>query len=327
MIYLWLFFFACLIGGIITVIIGFNNFGNPFKSKNWFFIGGISFLAPMVITLIILSAYISPGLFIPEILLLFVLLFGRFGVIDDGVSRNTSLVCAIILFIQLLILMFFFTMMMVMMDPSRGADYDKKFNDFGYKEVAGQIAISAYWGHDKNVEFPSAIDGKSVTSINNSAFSNNNFVTSITIPDSVTSLGDRAFNGCGKLKSIWVSRENPVYSSDEGMLYNKEKTTLITCPVGKTGTVALPDGVTSIDEGAFANSSLTSITIPEGVTSIDNSVFSYCTSLTSITIPDSVTSIGVVAFLYCDNLVIHCSENSYAHRYAVENEIEFVLDE
>ena len=96
----------------------------------------------------------------------------------------------------------------------------------------------------------------SVTSIGAGAFGGCENLTSITIPDSVTSIGDDAFSYCYSLKSITI-----------------------------------PDGVTSIGDRAFASSSLTSITIPDSVTSIGDSAFYDC-SLTSITIPDSVTRIG-----------------------------------
>ena len=93
-------------------------------------------------------------------------------------------------------------------------------------------------------------------------------LTSITIPDSVTSIGDSAFSDCYSLTSITI-----------------------------------PDSVTSIGDSAFFScSNLTSIIIPDSVTSIRNDAFYRCYSLTSVTIPDSVTSIGRYAFSSCDSL-------------------------
>ncbi len=143
----------------------------------------------------------------------------------------------------------------------------------------------------------------SVTSIGYSAFSNCRSLTSITIPDSVTSIGSSAFSNCSSLTSITVAENNANYSSQDGILYNKEKTEFILIPLAISG-AAIPDSVTSIDYGAFRNcSSLTSITIPDSVTSIGKYAFSNCDSLTSITIPDSVTSIGDEAFYKCYSLV------------------------
>ena len=123
-------------------------------------------------------------------------------------------------------------------------------------------------------------------------------LTSITIPASVTSIGDRAFGECTSLTSITVNSGNQNYASEGGILYNKAKTTLIAYP-SASGNVMLPSGLTEIVEWAFSwCTSLTSITIPAGVTSIGEDAFYYCSSLTSITIPNSITSIGDGAFRY-----------------------------
>ena len=145
---------------------------------------------------------------------------------------------------------------------------------------------------------------KGVTSIGYWAFSDCSSLTSITIPEGVTSIGNWAFYGCTSLTGIWVGKCNPNYSNDEkGVLYNKEKTRLIQCPGGLSGTYAIPDSVTSIGDYAFYGcSSLTSIIIPDSVTSIGNRAFMDCTSLTSVTIPDGVTSIGGRAFEDCTSL-------------------------
>ena len=125
----------------------------------------------------------------------------------------------------------------------------------------------------------------------------------MTIPDSVTSIGDGAFAPCTSLTGIWVAEGSSHYASDAfGVLFNKDKTTLVQCP-GAFAAYAIPDSVTSIGVQAFWGcTSLTSVTIPNGVTSIGALAFSNCKSLTSVTIPDSVTSIGEWAFSGCDNL-------------------------
>ncbi len=144
----------------------------------------------------------------------------------------------------------------------------------------------------------------SVTSIGSEAFRDCTSLTSIEIPDSVTSIGYFAFYNCISLTSINVDEDNTVYSSLDGNLYNKNKTTLIQYAIGKQATsFTIPNSVTSIGNGAFQYcKSLTSIEIPNSVTSIGDRAFSDCNSLTSIEIPNTVTSIGNYAFRNCISL-------------------------
>ena len=225
------------------------------------------------------------------------------------------------------------------------------YGDFQYSVLSdGTVEITDYNGSAKKVEIPAEIDGKSVTSIGNRAFNGCTSLTSITIPNSVTEIGSGAFSSCTSLTSIkipdsvmqigdyvfvgctnlieiQVETDNKFYSSDKGVLFNKNKTEIICYPAGIKDTIYLiPSSVTSIGKRAFQNcsnlinikipdrvsyigsiafadcTSLTSITIPNSVTSLGNSAFSGCASLTSITIPDSVTSISGGAFGNCTSL-------------------------
>ncbi|GHV32317.1 hypothetical protein AGMMS4952_22470 [Spirochaetia bacterium] len=141
--------------------------------------------------------------------------------------------------------------------------------------------------------------GNGVTSIGYQAFFYCSSLTSVTIPNSVTSIDQSAFSNCSSLTSFTVDVGNTYFSSQDGVLFNANKTTLITYPEGKSGTYyTIPNSVTSIGKGAFQLSGLTSVIIPDSVTSIEESAFVTCSSLTSITIPDSVISIGAFAFQF-----------------------------
>ena len=166
----------------------------------------------------------------------------------------------------------------------------------------GSYAFSGCTGLT-NVTIPN-----SVTTIGGYAFYVCTGLTSVTIGNSVTSIGSYAFRGCKELKEFIVLEQNQNYSSNEGVLFNKEKTTIVQYPESKQGSYAIPNSVTSIGSYAFYEcKGLTKVTIGNSVTSIGSYAFGYCTGLTSITIPNSVTSIVDYAFSDCTGLTeIHC---------------------
>ncbi|MBR5643967.1 MAG: leucine-rich repeat domain-containing protein [Salinivirgaceae bacterium] len=151
----------------------------------------------------------------------------------------------------------------------------------------------------------------SVTSIGGYAFQYCEGLTEVTISNSVTNIDNGSFSHCSGLTAINVGSANINYLSENGVLFNKDKTTIVCCPAGKTGTYTIPNSVTSIGCSAFSGcSGLTSVTIPNSVTSIGDYAFGGCSGLTSITIPNSVTSIGDYAFCFCRNLTSISFPNS-----------------
>ncbi len=158
----------------------------------------------------------------------------------------------------------------------------------------------------------------SVTSIGAYAFSGCSSLTSVTIPGSVTSIGEVPFGGCSALTAINVDTSygdtngdgiidgsdayNGAYISVDGILYDKAQTTLIQCPGGKSGAVAIPGSVTSIATNAFAScGGLTSVTIGNGVTSIGDRAFLACSGLIKITVKNPTPpTLGVSTFLNVD---------------------------
>ncbi len=128
-------------------------------------------------------------------------------------------------------------------------------------------------------------------------YSSADSIKKILIDKGITSINNSVFFDCENLAEINVDEENSKYASENGILFDKDKMTLVSFPKSKSGTYIIPDSVTSIDEDAFSYcSSLTSVTIPDSVISIGDGAFSDCTVLTDITIGNSVTSIGPGAF-------------------------------
>jgi hypothetical protein len=182
--------------------------------------------------------------------------------------------------------------------------YTNSYGILGYTDNGnGTASITGYTGSGGNVTIPSTINVLSVISIASEAFYDNTSLTSVTIPNTITNIGDEAFEDCIFLNAITVNSGNPAYISVAGVLFNTNQTTLIQYPLHKSGiSYTIPNSVTTIGDGAFAVSDyLTSITIPNGVTTIGSGAFYFC-PLTSVTIPNSVTTIGGGAFEECVNM-------------------------
>ena len=165
----------------------------------------------------------------------------------------------------------------------------------------------------------------SVTSIGDDAFAGCHSLSKIVIPSSVTSIGDRAFNNCSSLKYISIPKSviclngnpfadwdgkleclSPNFIYEDDVLFNKDKSKIISFRNQNVESYVIPNSVTSIGDSAFWGCrSLSDIVIPSSVTSIGDSAFWDCSSLSKIVIPSSVTSIGDCAFDNCkipDNL-------------------------
>ena len=153
------------------------------------------------------------------------------------------------------------------------------------------------------------------------------FIASIVFHSNVSYISSSAFDSCDNLSEFIVAKENNNYASENGVLFNKDKTSLIRYPVGnKEASYTIPKSVTYIGFYAFYNcSNLVSVIIPTSVTYIGSGAFEDCNALTSVTIPNSVTYIEENAFsntalyneesnwkdgvLYIDNCLIKAKEN------------------
>jgi hypothetical protein len=187
------------------------------------------------------------------------------------------------------------------------------------------ITITGYSGSDSTVVIPDTINGYPVTSIGADSFisagltsimiSSNvtsigisafvgSGLTSVTIGRNVNSIGTAAFADCQSLTMIMVDTNNPVYSSTNGVLFNKNQTTLIQYPIGNSATsYTIPNSVNSIGyEAFFECGNLAGVTLSTSLTGIVDYAFSECKDLTSVTIPGNVTTIEAGVFSGCAQL-------------------------
>ena len=173
--------------------------------------------------------------------------------------------------------------------------------------------LFGYVGNDTEPTLPKNYNGEDYE-IYKYAFRNCSNLTSVTIPDSVISIGEDAFYGCDGLTSVIIG--NGVTSIGEEAFRNCSNLKNVTIDNSATSigssafaycksltSATIGNGITSIGEEAFRNcSNLKSITIPDSATSIGSYAFYQCSSLTNVTIGDSVTSIGSSAFSGCSSL-------------------------
>ena len=152
----------------------------------------------------------------------------------------------------------------------------------------------------------SVVIPNSVTSIGDEAFRYCRTLSSIVIPDSVTSIGERAFESC-IITDVYYSGDIAGWCAigyvDSGSNPFSEYGTNFYIDNQLVTKLIIPNSVTSIKDYAFAGCSLTEVVIPESVTSIGQYAFSNCSGLTEVVIPESVMSIGQYAFKWCTSLM------------------------
>lgn len=201
--------------------------------------------------------------------------------------------------------LFLFALLFICIIPLRAFDF-KAENDEGviiyYNILSSTECQVARGDYSHTVNIPATVvynnDTLSVTSIANYAFYECYYLFAVSIPNTVKEIvGSSTFESRSALKSIDVAMDNPYFSSIDGVLYNKNQTSLVVCPCGKKDSFSIPESVAKIEDGAFRYcTGLSSVIIPNSVISIGERSFYGCTNLSSIVIPSSVSSIGAFAF-------------------------------
>jgi len=177
---------------------------------------------------------------------------------------------------------------------------------FTYATNSGAITITKYIGIDGAATIPDSVNGLPVTGIRNFAFYQCTSLTNITVGSNVTSIAGQAFVGCPNLIVITVDALNSIYSSVNGVLFDKMQDTLIFCPNGRAGSYKIPDTVSSIAVYGFQHcSSLTSVTFPVSMNSIGTLAFDGCNSITAYYFLGNAPNPAFEAFDVANNAIVY----------------------
>ncbi len=179
-------------------------------------------------------------------------------------------------------------------------------DDFAYtlfpNDNPTYVILDQYNGSAQKIKIPEKIEGLPVKILRNS-FNANEKIEYIEIPSTVETISIRTFYRCSSLTDIVVSPANKMYSSDNGILFNRDKTTLVTFPSGRSGSFTIPKSVVTIANFAFNSCyKLTDVKMYNNVLSIGASAFLNCWNLTSIKLSDNLSVLGARALAYCDSL-------------------------
>jgi len=163
--------------------------------------------------------------------------------------------------------------------------------------ISDRVAVIGYGAFVMCTNLAAIAFPESVTRIESDAFFGCARLSGVTIPNAVSNIGSYAFGSCVGLTGITVSAGNAVYTSADGVLFDKGLATLVEFPAGRAGSYTIPATVTRIGDFAFYGSAnLTTLTLPTGVTNVGNGAFGYCTSLAGLYFQGNAPSLGSSVF-------------------------------
>lgn len=187
-------------------------------------------------------------------------------------------------------------------------------NGFTYtvNEDGKTVTVTGYNGNSTDVVIPASIGGKTVTAIGRLAFEKRKYLYSVTLPAGLVEISPEAFRFCPNFTRFIVDGNNKTFCSVNGVVFTKDKKTLVRYPSGKTDlTYAVPKGVTALSHLAFStNAVLTGVTFPASLTEVGDSVFYFCTALKEAEFPQTVLRVGTGAFYNCTSLTRAVFHNS-----------------
>ncbi len=179
--------------------------------------------------------------------------------------------------------------------------------------IPANVRTIADWAFEDCWALKSVTINEGTRTIMQYAFKNCRSLQEITIPSTVTSIGESVFYRCTSLTDIHINSGNNYYCEDDGVLYNKNKTTLIAYPPAnpRVSYDILPTTQTIYASAFESCAALEHINIPSGLTTTGKYAFARCTNLKSIVLPKSLTSMGPYAFSYCTGLTKVTLENGF----------------
>ena len=190
----------------------------------------------------------------------------------------------------------------------KGTGIIERYNPLGkFKKLAKRLVIedgitsidtAAFYGYDfMDVKLPNTLE-----TIGRKAFGGCKSLNSITLPTSLKTLGEHAFDGCYALTEIHVEDGNNAYYDMDGVLFSKPDLALVQYPAGKGGNYTVPENVTAINDSAFCNTKIESVTIEGSLKSIGRNAFYGCRNLKSVYIDGEVDRVNDNAFAFCESL-------------------------
>ncbi|NMP37450.1 MAG: leucine-rich repeat protein [Clostridiales bacterium] len=180
-------------------------------------------------------------------------------------------------------------------------------SDFVTAPYNGGVAITDYTGTAEIVDIPSSIGGLAVKAVGNAsdnrAFEKKFHIITVNVPASVQEIVPGSFVLCEKLTTINIDSANPVFTSVDGVVFNKSMTRIVVCPSGISGVYTIPESVDTVGVSAFEQCfKLTQVNMYDNVKVISDKAFAYCGALKKIVLSDNLNSIGANAFRGCGEL-------------------------
>ena len=204
-----------------------------------------------------------------------------------------------------------FSMIVMLLSGVRATENETLTSSNWEYVVNGEnVYIMKYTGTEEDVVVPVVIDGKKVVSIGEDTFTDCKTLKNITLSENIKNIESNSreafpcFNGCDNLENIIVNENNSEFSSEDGVLYSKNKEVILLYPRGKNvAEFVIPEHVKYLGRKVFSKcENLKRVSIANGIKDLSDGLFDGCSSLESIDIPESLESIGVGAFSGCESL-------------------------